>query len=32
LIVGIIAYAVAVFALKFLEETFSKDLDYVEDD
>jgi MFS family permease len=31
LVTGLIAFAIALVALRFLEETFSKDLDYVEE-
>jgi len=32
LIVGVISFAIAVTALFFLEETFKKDINYVEDE
>jgi len=31
LVTGLIAFAIALIALRYLEETFSKDLDYVEE-
>ncbi len=31
LVTGLFAFAIALVALRFLEETFSKDLDYVEE-
>ena len=32
LAVAVIAYGIALLALRFLEETYSKDLDYTEED
>ena len=32
LIVAVLAYGIALLALRFLEETYSKDLDYTEED
>ena len=32
LIVGVLSFAIAIIALIFLEETFKKDINYVEDE
>ena len=32
LIVGVLSFAIAILALIFLEETFKKDINYVEDE
>ena len=32
LVVGVISFAIAIIALFFLEETFKKDINYVEDE
>ena len=32
LVVGLVSFTIAIFALFFLEETFKKDINYVEDE